>query len=142
MVNPHVRTLHECRTYHEGRGHAKRRRRWSTRQPASFHRHSSAKSDLRHCPHTRCDLVHARGHNLGHDWRVLGRRLAPDDWTRYILDPSPFGYPALWSVGGPHFGFPDTFDYLWPQPFSAPTKSGKRKDMGLSRPAWSLHCRL
>src|SRR5271157_3604234 len=114
MVPPDMRAFHECRTYHEGRGGAKRRYRGPRHQPTSFHQHSGGKSDLRYFPHTRCDLVHARGHNLGHDWSVLGRRLAPVHWTRYILDPGPFGYPALWSAWGPYFRFLDTFHDIWP----------------------------
>src|ERR1700738_3696715 len=84
-----------------------------TSQPVSINI-PVAKRDLRSFPHTRCDLLHARSHTLGHDWRVLGRRLAPDDWTRYILDPGPFGHPALWSARGPYFRLPDTLHDIWP----------------------------
>ena len=66
---------------------------------------------------------HDPGHNVRHDWSVLGRLLAPVRWPRYVLDPSPHGDPALWSVGRTHVRVPDTFDDLWTQPDSAQRKA-------------------
>src|SRR5579871_1058804 len=142
MVNPRRRTLHECRTYHEERGGAKRRCRCLTHEPASVDQHPGGTSDHRYFPHSLSDLVHARGHNLGHDWSLLGRLLAPDDRPRFILDPGPFGHSALWSTGGPYFRFLSTFHDIRTFSGGVAAKSGKRKDMGLSRTAWSLHCCL
>jgi hypothetical protein len=44
MVNPHLRALHECRTYHAGRGGAKRRYLCPRHEPASFHQQSGGRA--------------------------------------------------------------------------------------------------
>jgi hypothetical protein len=87
-----------------------------------------------------CMLVAITSDMIGAYWDVAWHQSIGRDT---FLDPGPFGYPALCGVlGEPYFRFSDTFHYIWPQPCSASTKSGKRTDMGLSRTAGSLHCRL
>ena len=58
-----------------------------------------------------CMLVAITSDMIGAYWDVAWHQT---DWTRYILDPGPFGYPALCSAWGPYFRFLDTFHDVWP----------------------------
>ncbi len=140
MVNPHVRTLHECRTYHEGRGDAKRPCRCPRHQPASFHRRSGGKRDLRHSPHTRCDMVHARRHNLGHDWRVLDVAWHQSIGRDTFWTPAHLAIQLCGALGGLTSGFLILSTTFGRSSAALQRRAASVKILGLSRTAWSLHC--
>jgi hypothetical protein len=144
MVNPHLRALHECRTYHAGRGGAKRRYLCPRHEPASFHQQSGRKSDLgtfRVPAAIWCMLVATTSDMIGAYWDVAWHQSIGRDtfWT-----PAHLAIQLCGALGDLTSGFlilSTTFGRS-SAALQRRAASVKIKDMGLSRTAWSLHRRL